>query len=151
MADERVTDTKAAPTSEGGASAEGDEQATQEHVPVDRELLLEVLDVVRPSLQADGGDCRLVDVDDDGVVSLELSGSCAGCPLSSITLGMGVERILKEHVPGVTKVISVTPGMSPEAGSALQSMLGYGVPAPRTEGPAKGSEDDDEEDIPTLL
>ncbi|MBQ6395477.1 MAG: NifU family protein [Atopobiaceae bacterium] len=75
--------------------------------PVDLVLLEKVLDVVRPSLQADGGDCNLMGVDENGVVTLELIGACSGCPLSSITLGMGIERILKQHVPGVTKVDAV--------------------------------------------
>lgn len=74
---------------------------------VDQELLEKVLDAVRPSLQADGGDLEFIDVDDDGVVSLELTGACAGCPMSQMTLSMGVERILKEHVPGVTQVRAV--------------------------------------------
>ena len=74
---------------------------------VDEELLEKVLDAVRPSLQADGGDCELVAVDDDGVVSLELTGACAGCALSNMTLSMGIERVLKEHVPGVTAVRAV--------------------------------------------
>ena len=51
-----------------------------------------------------------VGVDDDGVVSLELQGACAGCPMSQLTLSMGVERILKEHVPGVTRVEAVNNG-----------------------------------------
>lgn len=71
---------------------------------VDMELLETVLDAVRPSLQADGGDCALVGVDDDGVVTLELTGACAGCSLSEMTLSMGIERVLREHVPGVTRV-----------------------------------------------
>jgi len=58
-----------------------------------------------PSLQADGGDVRLVDVNEDGVVSVELQGACKGCPMSQMTLANGVERILKERVPGVTKVV----------------------------------------------
>lgn len=74
---------------------------------VDEQLLLETLDAIRPSLVADGGDIEFRGVDDEGVVSVKLTGSCAGCPLSSITLSMGVERILKEHVPGVTRVKSV--------------------------------------------
>lgn len=74
---------------------------------VDEELLEKVLDAVRPSLQADGGDCEFVGVDDDGVVSLELTGACAGCPMSQMTLSMGIERVLKEHVPGVTSVRAV--------------------------------------------
>lgn len=74
---------------------------------VDMELLNVVLDAVRPSLQADGGDCELIGVDEDGVVSLELTGACAGCSLSEVTLSQGVERVLKEHVPGVTRVQAV--------------------------------------------
>ena len=74
---------------------------------VDEKLLLEVLEQIRPNLQADGGDMAYVGVDDEGVVSLELQGACAGCPMSQLTLSMGVERILKEHVPGVTRVKSV--------------------------------------------
>ena len=64
-----------------------------------------VLELIRPSLQADGGDVRFVDVDEDGVVSVELQGACKGCPMSQMTLANGVERILKERVPGVTKVV----------------------------------------------
>lgn len=75
---------------------------------VDEELLKQVLDAVRPSLQADGGDCELVGVDDEGVVSLELTGACAGCSLSDLTLSMGIERVLTEHVPGVTRVQAVS-------------------------------------------
>ena len=51
--------------------------------------------------------CAYVGVDDEGVVKLELQGACAGCPMSSLTLSMGIERILKEHVPGVTRVEQV--------------------------------------------
>ncbi len=74
---------------------------------VDEILLTKVLDVVRPNLEADGGDVQLVGVDEDGVVSLELTGACAGCPMSQMTLSMGIERVLKEHVPGVTAVRAV--------------------------------------------
>lgn len=74
---------------------------------VDVELLRVVLDAVRPSLQADGGDCELVGVDDAGVVSLELTGACAGCSLSDVTLSQGIERVLKANVPGVTRVQAV--------------------------------------------
>ena len=72
---------------------------------VDETLLKEVLEQIRPNLQADGGDVRLVDVSEDGVVSVELQGACKGCPMSQMTLANGVERILKERVPGVTKVV----------------------------------------------
>lgn len=74
---------------------------------VDVELLRVVLDAVRPSLQADGGDCELVGVDENGVVSLELTGACAGCSLSDVTLSQGIERVLKDNVPGVTRVKAV--------------------------------------------
>ena len=77
---------------------------------VNEELLKKVLEEIRPNLQADGGDMTYIGVDDDGVVSLELQGACAGCPMSSLTLSMGIERILKEHVPGVTRVESVNNG-----------------------------------------
>ncbi len=74
---------------------------------VDEELLEKVIDAVRPSLQADGGDIELVGVDDNGVVSVELTGACAGCALAGQTLSFSVERVLKENVPGVTAVRSV--------------------------------------------
>ncbi|MDY2777981.1 MAG: NifU family protein [Collinsella sp.] len=77
---------------------------------VNEELLKAVLDQIRPNLQADGGDMQYVGVDEDGVVSLELQGACAGCPMSQLTLSMGVERVLKEHVPGVTRVVAVNDG-----------------------------------------
>ena len=72
---------------------------------VEREEVLAVLDLVRPSLIADGGDVSLVDIDEDGVVTVELTGACKGCPLSALTLANGIERILKERVPGVTAVV----------------------------------------------
>ena len=72
---------------------------------VDKNDVSAVLELIRPSLQADGGDVRLVDVNEDGVVSVELQGACKGCPMSQMTLANGVERILKERVPGVTKVV----------------------------------------------
>jgi len=66
------------------------------------------LDQVRPLLQADGGDVELVDVKDDGVVLVKLQGACHGCPMASMTLQMGIERVLKSQVPEVTGVESVT-------------------------------------------
>ena len=72
---------------------------------VDKNDVAAVLELIRPSLQADGGDVRLVDVNEDGVASVELQGACKGCPMSQMTLANGVERILKERVPGVTKVV----------------------------------------------
>jgi Fe-S cluster biogenesis protein NfuA len=64
------------------------------------------LNKVRPSLQADGGDVQLIDVDDQGVVKVKLTGACGGCPMSQMTLKMGIEKILKQHVPEVTRVES---------------------------------------------
>jgi Fe-S cluster biogenesis protein NfuA len=61
---------------------------------------------IRPALQADGGDVELVAVD-KGVVKLKLKGSCAGCPISEMTLKQGIERLLKEQVPGVKEVVAV--------------------------------------------
>ncbi|NLN16998.1 MAG: NifU family protein [Firmicutes bacterium] len=72
-----------------------------------KEKVTEVLNSLRPHLQADGGDVELVDVQDDGVVKVRLKGACAGCPMSQMTLKNGIERILKEKVPGVTSVQSV--------------------------------------------
>lgn len=64
------------------------------------------LEKVRPSLQADGGDVELVDVGDDGLVKVRLTGACGGCPMSQMTLKMGIEKILKQNVPEVTSVES---------------------------------------------
>ena len=65
------------------------------------------LDMVRPQLQADGGDAEIVEVTEDGVVKLRLTGACGGCPMSQMTLKMGIERILKEKVPAVKSVEAV--------------------------------------------
>lgn len=74
---------------------------------IDKNDVAAVLDLIRPTLQADGGDVKLVDVDEEGVVSVELQGACKGCPLSQMTLANGVERILKERCEGVTRVVPV--------------------------------------------
>lgn len=67
--------------------------------------VIEVLEKVRPILQRDGGDVKLVSVNEEGVVSVELQGACAGCPGAQMTLKTGIERILKEEIPQVKKVI----------------------------------------------
>ncbi|NLW56779.1 MAG: NifU family protein [Firmicutes bacterium] len=72
-----------------------------------KERVQEVLEKVRPSLQADGGDVELVDVTEDGVVQVRLLGHCAGCPMSMMTLKNGIERVLKEEIPEVKSVQSV--------------------------------------------
>ncbi len=72
-----------------------------------REDVQAALDTVRPQLQADGGDCELVDVTSDGTVKVRLTGACGGCPMSQMTLKMGIERVLKERVPSVKTVEAV--------------------------------------------
>lgn len=72
-----------------------------------KEKVVAILDRIRPSLQADGGDVELVDVSDDGIVKVRLVGACAGCPMSTLTLKNGIERILKENVPEVQSVLTV--------------------------------------------
>jgi Fe-S cluster biogenesis protein NfuA len=67
----------------------------------------EVLEMVRPALQADGGDVELVDVSEDGVVSVKLTGACGSCPMSTMTLKMGIERTLKEKIAEVKEVVQV--------------------------------------------
>lgn len=64
-----------------------------------------VLETLRPMAQSDGGDIELVDVDADGVVTVRLHGACVGCPSSSMTLTLGIERNLKDQVPEVTRVV----------------------------------------------
>jgi Fe-S cluster biogenesis protein NfuA len=71
-----------------------------------KDKVQEVLNIVRPSLQADGGDVELIDVK-DGIVSVRLKGACSGCPMSTMTLKKGIERFLKEKIPGVKEVVGV--------------------------------------------
>ncbi|KXA92445.1 nitrogen fixation protein NifU [candidate division MSBL1 archaeon SCGC-AAA259E19] len=71
------------------------------------EKVKEVIDKIRPQLQADGGDVELKEVTDDGVVKVKLVGACAGCPMSTVTLAMGIERTLKEKIPEVEKVEAI--------------------------------------------
>lgn len=73
-----------------------------------KEEVQAALDTVRPQLQADGGDCELIDVTDDGTVKVRLTGACGGCPMSQMTLKMGIERVLKERVPSVRTVEAVS-------------------------------------------
>ncbi|MCM8770561.1 MAG: NifU family protein [Candidatus Omnitrophica bacterium] len=72
-----------------------------------RERVEKALEKVRPLLFAEGGDVELVDVSADGVVKLRLTGACSGCPMSSMTLKMGIERILKQEVPQIKSVEAV--------------------------------------------
>ena len=72
-----------------------------------KERVEQALSKVRPALQADGGDVELLEVGADGVVKVRLSGACGGCPMSQLTLKMGIERILKKEVPEVKSVEAV--------------------------------------------
>ena len=72
-----------------------------------REDVQKALEEIRPHLQADGGDVELVDVSDEGVVTVKLTGHCAGCPMAQMTLQNGIARRLKELVPAVKEVEAV--------------------------------------------
>ena len=71
-----------------------------------KDKVTETLNKIRPSLQADGGDVELVDVTKDGVVKVRLTGACGHCPMSVMTLKMGIENILKERIPEVKEVVA---------------------------------------------
>ena len=72
-----------------------------------KEKIEEALNQIRPALQRDGGDVEFVDVTEEGVVSVKLTGACGGCPMAQMTLTQGVERVLKQQVPEVTRVVAV--------------------------------------------
>lgn len=72
-----------------------------------KEKVQEVINEIRPNLQADGGDIDLVDVTPDGIVKVKLRGACHGCPGAAMTLKMGVERLLKQRIPEVTGIENV--------------------------------------------
>jgi Fe-S cluster biogenesis protein NfuA len=71
-----------------------------------RDKVEEVLAKIRPSLEADGGNVELVDVT-DGTVKVTLTGACAGCPRSAMTLKMGIEKVLKQEIPEIKEVVAV--------------------------------------------
>ena len=71
---------------------------------ISREEVEEVLDEVRPALQADGGDVELLEVEEDGTVTVQLSGACQGCPMSAMTLKGTIERVLQDRLPEVKEV-----------------------------------------------
>ena len=72
---------------------------------IDMDVLNDTIEYIRPAVQADGGDIKLASLN-DGVVNIEMLGACQGCPLSIATLKSGIERILKDKVPGVVEVIA---------------------------------------------
>ena len=72
-----------------------------------KESVQKAINRIRPNLQADGGDVELVEVLEDGTVKVKLLGACRGCPMSQMTLKMGIEKYLKKEVPGVREVVAV--------------------------------------------
>ena len=72
-----------------------------------KERVEAALNKIRPSLQADGGNVELVDVTAEGIVKVKLTGACGGCPMSQMTLKMGIERVIKEEIPEIKEVIAV--------------------------------------------
>ncbi len=74
---------------------------------MDEAKVKEVLDEIRPGLQADGGDIELVKITDDNIIEVKLQGACVGCPMSALTIKNGVERILKQQIPEVEEVRAI--------------------------------------------
>ena len=72
-----------------------------------KERIEDALNKVRPALQADGGNVEFIGVDEDGVVKVKLTGACGGCPMSQMTLKMGIEKILKQDIPEISRVESI--------------------------------------------
>ena len=72
-----------------------------------KEQVVEAIQQVRPALQRDGGDIELVSVEADGTVKVRLKGACGSCPMSTMTLKMGVEKFLKQQLPDVKEVVQV--------------------------------------------
>ncbi|OIO38811.1 MAG: hypothetical protein AUJ75_02285 [Candidatus Omnitrophica bacterium CG1_02_49_10] len=72
-----------------------------------RDRIEKALEKIRPVLVADGGDVQLVDVTADGIVKVRLTGACGGCPMSQMTLKMGIEKAIREEVPEIKEVVAV--------------------------------------------
>ena len=97
--DQRLT---VAPTTSDGTSPRSRPD------PALLEKVQEILDLIRPAVQSDGGDVELVDITDQGIVQLRLHGACVGCPSSAITLKAGIERTLIDRVAGIAGVEAVS-------------------------------------------
>lgn len=80
---------------------------TTADIPTLRDKVQGVINLIRPAVQADGGDIELVNVMDDGVVQVRFHGACHGCPSAGMTLQDGIERNVKERVPEITRVVAV--------------------------------------------
>jgi len=72
-----------------------------------KEKIESILEKVRPSIQADGGDVELIKIREDNVIEVRLKGTCNGCPMATLTLKAGIERLIKEEIPEVKEVIAV--------------------------------------------
>ncbi len=82
-------------------------EGTDEQAGTLTERVGRVIDLIRPAVQSDGGDLELVRVSDDGVVQIRFHGACVGCPSSTMTLQIGIEQNVKEHVPEIRRVEAV--------------------------------------------
>ncbi|MEZ5269172.1 MAG: NifU family protein [Microthrixaceae bacterium] len=86
---------------------------------IERAAVEKVVEIIRPAIQADGGDIELIEIDDaSGVVTVQLQGACVSCPASTVTMKAGIERIMKDRVPGVTSVVQPDDG-EVELGTAV--------------------------------
>ncbi len=74
---------------------------------IDQKKVEELLGMIRPAIQADGGDVELIRIREDNVIEVRLKGACGSCPMATITLKAGIERVIKEEIPEVVEVISV--------------------------------------------
>jgi Fe-S cluster biogenesis protein NfuA len=74
---------------------------------IDTAKVEEVLNRIRPAIQADGGDVELVKIREDNVIEVRLTGACGSCPMATLTLKAGIERVMKEEIPEVKEVIGV--------------------------------------------
>lgn len=83
------------------------EEKKPEGLAYTKENVDKIVGLIRPRLQADGGDVQIVDVGADGVVKLRLTGACGSCPMSTMTLRMGIERILRQEIPSIKQVVPV--------------------------------------------
>ncbi len=99
---------KESPVAAAAAAPSTQSAATSSDAATMEAEIVKVIAAVRPAVQADKGDIELVSIDTEtGIVEVELMGACTSCPASSSTLKAGVERIMKDRVPGVTEVVNV--------------------------------------------
>ncbi len=94
------------PTQPAPAKADGSKAA--QGAPTVQDKVARVLSLIRPAVQADGGDIELVNITPEGIAQIRLHGACVGCPSSSMTLKVGIERNLKNHIPEIRGVEAVS-------------------------------------------